>query len=167
MAAVTTRFVALVTRLFLFPKPVVAAAAGPALAGGFMLYCASDHRIAGPTARFALTEVAAGIPVLGPTAAVVTAALAPADHAAVLLHGQVLDADAAAARGLVHERAPDAAAVEAAALDAAARRVPRDRAAYHVTKLALRRPLVDAAAATAAALAPALPRGNVFRVPKP
>lgn len=169
MRAVSLDFVALVRRLFLFPKPVVAASAGHALAGGFMLYCSADVRlaVAGGPARYGLTEVAAGVPVIGPTAAVVAAAVPQHEHPAVLLHGRRLSADEAAALGVVHEIIATDSMLQPRALKRA--RAVADAVeprAYHVTKLALRAPLVDAAAAVATALAPRIPAGNPLATPR-
>ena len=58
-----------VRRIFTFPRPVVAAATGHALAAGAIVLLASDVRIAGsnPKAKFGLNEVAIGLamPVYG------------------------------------------------------------------------------------------------------
>lgn len=47
-------------RLLSFPKPVVAAITGHAIAMGSFLACSVDHRIAGPTYNFQANEVAIG-----------------------------------------------------------------------------------------------------------
>jgi enoyl-CoA hydratase len=53
----------LLRRLLVFPRPVVAALNGHALAGGWILACAADYRLAatGP-ATVGVTELAVGIP---------------------------------------------------------------------------------------------------------
>ncbi len=48
-------------RLLSFPKPVVAAITGHAIAMGSFLACSVDHRIAGPTYNFQANEVAIGM----------------------------------------------------------------------------------------------------------
>ena len=48
-------------RLLSFPKPVVTAVTGPAIAMGSFLVCSTDHRIAGPTYTFQANEVAIGM----------------------------------------------------------------------------------------------------------
>ena len=162
MHAVSRRFVALVVRLFLFPKPTFAAADGHALAGGFMLYCAADVRLAvdEPRARFGLTELAAGVPVVGPTAAVVASVLRPRDLGEVLLHGRRLTAAEAHERGVVHALVADADALHPAARARVAALYGLDLRAHAATKAALRRPLVAAAEAAAADVAALLPSGN-------
>lgn len=162
MRATSLAFVALVRRLFLFPKPVVAASAGHALAGGFMLSCAADVRLAvDGSARYGLTEVRTGVPVIGPTAAVVAAALPPGERVPVMLHGRELTARDAAAIGVVHELVADPAALHGRAMARAeALAGATEPRAYAISKLALRRPLVDDAAVVGESLAAQLPPGN-------
>lgn len=162
MRATSLAFVALVRRVFLFPKPVVAGSAGHALAGGFMLFCAADVRLAldGP-ARYGLPEVRSGVPVIGPTAAVVAAALPPAERIPVILHGRELTAREAAALGVVHEIVGNPQELTARTMArAAALAEAVEPRAYAVSKLALRRPLVDDAAVVAESLSAQIPAGN-------
>lgn len=90
------------------PVPVIARLAGWCLGGGLEVAMSCDLRIAESGAKFGMPEVAVGIP------SVIHAALMPAligaSHAAwLLLTGETIDADTAAAWGLVHEVvAPDA-----------------------------------------------------------
>jgi enoyl-CoA hydratase/carnithine racemase len=164
MRETTGAFVAAVERVFLFPRPVVAVAEGHALAGGFMLFCAADLRLAldEPKARYGLVELRSGIPVIGPTAAVCRAAVPPEHHAELLLHGRLLSAREADERGVVHGCADTPESLRAQASVRAGALRGLDRAAYHASKLALRRPLVDAARDEARAVAELLPRGNPF-----
>ena len=46
--------------VFAFPKPVVTAVRGVAIAGGFFYVMISDFRVAGPRAKFGLAEVRVG-----------------------------------------------------------------------------------------------------------
>jgi enoyl-CoA hydratase/carnithine racemase len=83
-----------------FPKPVVAAINGPAVAGGFALALLCDLRLASTEARMGFLENRQGIP---PSYAAARAAL-PAPLAAELcLTGRLLDADVAAGLGVVTE----------------------------------------------------------------
>jgi len=84
------------------PVPVIARLAGWCLGGGLEVAASCDLRIAESGAKFGMPEVAVGIP------SVIHAALIPAligaSHAAwLLLTGETIDADTAAAWGLVHE----------------------------------------------------------------
>jgi enoyl-CoA hydratase len=86
-----------------FPRPVVCALNGHAIAGGMVLALCGDRRIAGPAGRFGLTEVRAAIPYPALAIAVVRAELAPAAARELVLGGQLLDAEDACAYGLIDE----------------------------------------------------------------
>jgi enoyl-CoA hydratase/carnithine racemase len=84
------------------PVPVIARLAGWCLGGGLEVAMSCDLRIAESGAKFGMPEVAVGIP------SVIHSALMPAligaSHTAwLLLTGDTIDADTAAAWGLVHE----------------------------------------------------------------
>jgi enoyl-CoA hydratase len=91
----------------LFPKPLVAFVNGPAIAGGFALALLCDIRVAAPQARLGFPEIGRHIP---PSYAAARAALP--DHLAreLCLTGQVLDAQEAERRGVVHQVGDHAAA---------------------------------------------------------
>lgn len=151
LRAVSLAFVRTVERLFLFPKPVIAASPGHALAAGFMLYCAADLRLAleDGRSRYGLNEVEGGVPLIGVTAAVCAEALPPAERPRVLLHGCRLTAREAHALGVVHDLAASGEALLVLARErgrALADLMRRGAAAYHLSKLALRRPVVETAA---------------------
>ena len=95
------------------PKPLVAAVAGPALGGGFVLALLCDLRIAGPEAAFGFPEIGRGVP---PSLGAAMAALPPAVARELCLTGRVLDAAEALRLGVVSEVAGDPVA---AALDRA------------------------------------------------
>jgi enoyl-CoA hydratase len=163
----TQAFVAAMERVFLFPKPVLAASSGHALAAGLMLYLASDLRLALDDAdsRYGLPEVSQGIPLIGPTAAICAAAIPTMRQTELLLHGRRLNAHEAFAWGLVHELAASREALEARALERARELRGLDPGAYRVTKRALRLPVLEEARATAARIIEDLPKGNPFREP--
>jgi enoyl-CoA hydratase len=165
LRATTRAFVAAMERVFLFPKPVVAASAGHALAGGLMLLLAGDLRIAldDAASRYGLPEVTQGIPLIGPTAAICAAGIPAVQHAELLLHGRRLSAREACERGLVHELAAQNDTLVRRSLERARELCGLDLAAYRSTKRALRGPGLDSARAAAAAVAGELPRGNPFR----
>ena len=83
-----------------FPKPVVAAINGPAVAGGFALALLCDLRLASTDARMGFLENRQGIP---PSYAAARAALPAALAAELCLTGRVLDADVAGGLGVVAE----------------------------------------------------------------
>ncbi len=151
LRGVSRTFVRTVERLFLFPKPVIAASPGHALAAGFMLYCAADLRLAldDGRSRYGLNEVEGGVPLIGVTAAVCAEALPPAERPRVLLHGRQLTAREAHALGVVHDLVAGGEALLALARDRAralAHVMHRGAAAYRLSKLALRRPVIESAA---------------------
>jgi len=164
LAAMTGRFMSLMRRLFLFPKPIVAAADGHAIAGGMMLYLCADVRLAvdRPGARFGLNEAVTGIPLLGGTAGICQSGIPPAHHTELILHGRLVDARGTAQRGITHElvSSPDElhARAEARAVALADLSLP----AYRLNKLILREPAWQAAVAKASELADQAPAENVF-----
>jgi enoyl-CoA hydratase len=88
--------------MFFFPKPVVAAVNGHAIAGGCVLACAADRRImARSDGRIGVTELLVGVPF--PAVAFETMRFAvPKRHLPELLYtGATFDVDAALERGLV------------------------------------------------------------------
>ena len=91
-----------------FPRPVVGAITGHAIAGGLILALCTDHRVGVPGARYGLTELRAGIPYPAVAMEVVRAELSPAAARALVLSAELIDADEALARGALDEVvAPD------------------------------------------------------------
>ncbi len=86
---------------FAFPKPLVAAVNGAAIAGGLFFVLASDWRVSGPKAQYGLAEVRVGadFPV-GPLE-IARATLDPNDLRRLMLTGQPISAQVAAERGIV------------------------------------------------------------------
>ena len=92
-------------RLYSFPKPVIAAVNGPAIAGGSMLATLTDFTLAVPEAKFGYPEVKLGFM---PALVVVFLRRQVADRAAraLLLTGRIIDAAEASRIGLVAEIVP-------------------------------------------------------------
>ena len=86
-----------------FPKPVVAAINGPAVAGGFALALLCDVRLASIEARMGFLENRRGIP---PSYAAARAALPAALATELCLTGRLLEAEEAARLGVVAELHP-------------------------------------------------------------
>ena len=86
-----------------FPKPLLAAVNGPAIAGGFVLALHADLRVASETARFGFSELPRGIP---PSFAAALAVLPEPLARELCLTGRLLDAHEALACGLVTEVRP-------------------------------------------------------------
>jgi enoyl-CoA hydratase/carnithine racemase len=87
-----------------FPKPVIAAVNGPAVAGGFALALMCDMRIASQSARLGFPELPRGIP---PAYAAARAALGAQLARELCLTGRMVDADEALRRGIVGAVHPD------------------------------------------------------------
>ena len=92
-------------RLYSFPKPVIAAVNGPAIAGGCMLATLTDFTLAVPEAKFGYPEVKLGFM---PALVVVFLRRQVADRAAraLLLTGRIIGAAEAYRIGLVTEIVP-------------------------------------------------------------
>jgi enoyl-CoA hydratase len=88
-----------------FPKPVVAAINGPAVAGGFALALLCDLRLASTEAHMGFLENRRGIP---PSYAAARAALPAATATELCLTGRLLEADEAQRLGVVTEVLPPA-----------------------------------------------------------
>jgi enoyl-CoA hydratase len=90
--------------VFAFPKPVVAAINGHAVAGGCVLACAADERLmARDGGRIGVPELLVGVPF--PTAAmeIMRCAVAPQYFAQAIFGGATHAPPAARERGLIHE----------------------------------------------------------------
>ena len=87
-----------------FPKPLIAAVNGPAIAGGFVLALHADVRIASETARFGFTELRRGIP---PSYAAALGALPEPLARELCLTGRLMEAEEARAHALVTEVVPE------------------------------------------------------------
>jgi enoyl-CoA hydratase len=99
-------------------KPLVAAVEGWALAGGFELVLACDLVVAGRTARFGVPEVQRSLVAAAGGALLLAQRIPRAVALEMLLTGEPVDADRAAAVGLVN-RVVDAGAALDAAVDLA------------------------------------------------
>jgi len=88
-------------RLFAFPKPVVAAINGAAIAGGMFFVLTSDFRVAGPRASFGLAEIRVGVDFpIGPME-FARATLSPDMLRRLMLTGRPISAQEAHLAGVV------------------------------------------------------------------
>ncbi|MCW2636281.1 MAG: caiD [Blastococcus sp.] len=94
--------------------PMVAAVEGPALAGGFELVLACDLVVAGRSARFGVPEVKRSLVAAGGGAILLSRRIPRAVALEMLLTGDPLDAERAAAVGLVNRVVDDGAALDTA-----------------------------------------------------
>jgi enoyl-CoA hydratase len=142
-------------RLFAFPRPVVVAINGHALAGGYVLACAGDYRVmAAGGGRVGLPELAVGVPFPAAAVEIVRSVVPGSAGDRLLLLGRQYEATDAAALGLVDELASPGAVV-ARAIEVARELAARPPDAFRLTKACLREPAlarVRAAEAGEAAL---------------
>jgi enoyl-CoA hydratase/carnithine racemase len=96
-------FVQATLALFSLPKPLLAAVAGHAVAGGCVLALTADHRILRRGSQIGLNEVRVGIPLPWSVAILLKAAVPPTSLSRVALLGQNFADEDAQAAGLVHE----------------------------------------------------------------
>lgn len=136
-------------RLYACAKPVVAAIQGPAVGGGLGLALVADFRVAAPEARFAANFVKLGIhPGFGLTRTLPR--LIGVQRATLLfLTGRRIDADTAAAWGLVDQVAPQQE-LRVAALALAGELAEGAPLAVQSTRATLRRELAAAVQAQTA-----------------
>jgi len=159
----TGRFVSTMRRLFLYEKPLVAASAGHAIAGGMMLLLCADLRLAvdDPAFRYGLNEAVTGIPLTGGTLGICTSQIPARHHTDLILHGRLVDAHEAHARGVIHELC-DAASLVERALARARTLFDLDPTAYRLNKRLLRERAFDEAVRAGEALADQIPARNPF-----
>jgi enoyl-CoA hydratase len=127
--------------VFSFPKPVVAAVNGPAIAGGCVLACACDRRIASEKARIGASELVVGVS-FPATALEILRAASPTHADEIVFEGRVYEATDAVSVGLIHEVvAPDALVDHAVEVAASLGSIQEE--AFRLAKEQLRRPALD------------------------
>ena len=123
--------------LYGFPRPIVCAVNGHAVAGGMILALCGDLRVGSSDASYGLTEVKVGIPYPVCAIEIVRAELAPGAARRLTLHAGLVKPPVALELGAVDELRPPAE-VEPRARELAAELATLPSAAYAVTKEALR-----------------------------
>jgi enoyl-CoA hydratase len=148
-AAYVRRFLPALHRLydtaFFFPKPVVAAVNGHAIAGGCVLQACADKRIAMRNGgRIGVTELLVGVPFPPLAFEVMRFASPPRYLADGMYSGATFPPDVALTRGLVDELAEGPAALFDRAVAVAESLVALSPQAFAQTKQQVRQPVVDA-----------------------
>jgi enoyl-CoA hydratase len=121
----------------LFPRPLVTAVNGHAIAGGLILALCGDFRVVGRRGRFGLTEVNVGVPYPPAAIAIVRSELSPPVARRYALGGELVDAARGVEEGLFDVQVDDEALLERA-LAAARELVALAGPAYAHTKRSLR-----------------------------
>lgn len=98
-----------------FPKPLIAAVNGHAIAGGCILAAACDRRImAEGTGRIGLPELLVGVPFPALPLQIVSARMSDAAFRGLVLTGRMVQVDEAIALGLIDEKSPAEALLDRA-----------------------------------------------------
>jgi enoyl-CoA hydratase len=131
--------------LFMFPKPVVGAANGHAIAGGCLMLLACDYRImAAGNGRIGVPELLVGVPFPPLALEIFRFGVPMPGRQSMMYTGETLIPDRAFSTGVIDDLVEaDSMLVRA---DSMARRlaaVPRE--AFRLTKLQLRQPFLEAA----------------------
>jgi len=148
------RFLPLLQRVFerlvQFPKPIVAAVNGHAIAGGAILMLTCDQRLlANGTARIGLTEVRVGVEFPAWPLEIVRFATPPHHFPTLVCTGRTFQPEEALARGLVDELVEPERLIDRAC-EVAEEMAAIPAAAFTATKRSVRRPLIEAARRQAA-----------------
>lgn len=133
----------LFTGWYAFPRPVVAAVNGHAIAGGLILALCADRRICATEGKLGLTELRAGIPYPVAAISVVRAELAPRAARQLALGAALIDPAEALALGVVDELRPFAEVVPRA-VEVATELASLPSGTYTVVKRQLRGPTIEA-----------------------
>ncbi len=137
MERFVTEFNACVLALYAVSKPVVAAIAGHAIAGGCVLALTADRRVLAETARIGLNEARVGVPFPFGVSTILREQVPRAQLEEVVLLGNNYEGVEGLRVGLVHEVEP-LARVEPRCLELLAEFGSRDLHALRVTKRYLR-----------------------------
>ena len=135
----------LFSRLFTFPKPTVAAVNGHAIAGGSVLTCACDYRVAAEgDYRLGFSELAVGVPFPAWALEILRFGSGWKHARDLALMARTVSVDQALAMGIVDEVVPASELMERATRSAQRlARVPAGT--YAITKRALIAPAVERA----------------------
>jgi enoyl-CoA hydratase len=147
-AAYVRRFLPALHRLydtvFFFPKPVVAAVNGHAIAGGCVLQACADRRIAARDGgRIGVTELLVGVPFPPLAFEIMRFATPPAFFAETILSGATYPPETALARRMIDELAEPAELLDRA-VAAAETLAALPPATFAQTKQQIRQPVTDA-----------------------
>jgi enoyl-CoA hydratase/carnithine racemase len=138
------KFTSLYTRLFVFPKPVIAAINGHAIAGGCMLASACDCRLmVTGKAKISLNEITFGSSVFAGSVEMLTYAVGSRNAETMLCSGAMYPAEDAARFGLV-DKVVSEDALQNEARQKAEEMAGKSAAAFRSIKLLLRGPVAKA-----------------------
>lgn len=129
--------------LFCYPKPVVAAINGHAIAGGCVLACAADYRLmVRQTGRVGIPELLVGVPFPTIALEIMRCCVAPQQFPAVLYGGATFDPARALERGLVDALVEPKTLLLEQAIAAAETLAALPPRAFALTKRQVREPMM-------------------------
>jgi enoyl-CoA hydratase len=133
----------MIEALFLFPKPLVAAVNGHAIAGGCVVTCAADRRImARGNGRIGVPELLVGVAFPVMPLEVMRFAVSPVHFADIVYSGATYLPDEALRRGLVDEVVEPADLLPRAMAEAE-RLATLPARAFEITKMQIREPAAE------------------------
>ena len=134
---------AMLAAVFSYPKPVVAAINGHAIAGGCVLACAADRRLmAKDGGRIGVTELLVGVPFPAAAMEIMRHATAPQYFEHAIFSGATFTPEDAAMRGLVDE-VVEPEDLQGRALSAAIALAALSPEAFALSKRQTRQPSLD------------------------
>jgi enoyl-CoA hydratase/carnithine racemase len=138
-----TKFTSLYLAMFEFPKPLVAAINGHAVAGGFMIAAPCDYRVMVTTkARISLNEITFGSALFAGSMEILKCVTGHRNAENIALGGKMYSAEEAKTLGMIDEVvSPEALSIHAHA--AATELASRDTDAFAQIKKLLRDPVLE------------------------
>jgi len=138
-----TKFADLYAHIFLYPKPVIAALNGHAIAGGGMIATACDYRLmVEGKAKISLNEITFGSSVFAGSVEMLKCCVGQKNAESVLYSGAMFSADEALSLGLIHQKTTEddlSEDTKKIAHDFA----QRDSRAFESIKMLLRKPIAE------------------------
>jgi enoyl-CoA hydratase len=132
-----------IEKLFTFPKPIVAAVNGHAIAGGCVLACACDYRVmADGEGKIGVPELLVGVPFPALALEIVRFVVPPHHVQALVYTGRTCSPKEALERGLIDEIAAPETLLDRAC-EVAERFGAIPSASFQITKRHFRQPVLD------------------------
>jgi enoyl-CoA hydratase len=140
----------LAARVLAFPKPVVMACTGHAIAMGSFLILSGDYIVGSPTHRMQANEISIGLKMPGPAAAILRNRLTPAAFQRAVALSSVFQGESALVAGFLDELV-EADLVRTRAQEVAESFTALDAVAHRDSKLVIRNDVLDEIRRTIAA----------------
>ncbi len=141
-AAFLTKFTDLYTYMFLFPKPLIAAINGHAIAGGCMIATPCDYRVMADGAKIAINEIKLGAAIFAGAASILRYVCGGRNAETVAFTGEMFSLEKALSLGLIDAVvAPEE--VLSKAIEKARQMGAESQPAFGQIKKLLRGPIVE------------------------